>query len=108
MVLAFFTNDVQDNLALDYATLAPNPRQPRFEVDRDGNLKQVSPRAPAPRRAGHDARSLLERSLFISFTIDARNASALLTAELRPSITGFSRLWNSTISSAVLVTSTGH
>lgn len=67
VVLAFFTNDVQDNLALDYATLAPNPRQPRFEVDRDGNLKQVSPHAPAPRRAGHDARGLLERSLFISY-----------------------------------------
>lgn len=66
VVLSFFTNDVQDNLALDYATLEPNPRQPRFTIDAAGDLQQVSPRPPGPRRASSGP-GLLERSLFVSF-----------------------------------------
>jgi hypothetical protein len=66
VVLSFFTNDVQDNLALDYATLEPNPRQPSFTIDAAGNLQQVSPRPPGPRRPSSGP-GLLERSLFISF-----------------------------------------
>lgn len=68
VVLSFFTNDVQDNLALDYATLAPNPRQPAFAVDAAGELKQVSaPVAAKPRKRGGGRAGLLERSLFASY-----------------------------------------
>lgn len=69
VVLSFFTNDVQDNLALDYATLTPNPRQPRFAFDAAGELKQVSaPVAAKPRRKVRGERpGLLERSLFASY-----------------------------------------
>lgn len=68
VVLSFFTNDVQDNLALDYATLAPNPRQPAFAVDAAGELKQVSaPVAPKPRKRRGGRAGLLERSLFASY-----------------------------------------
>jgi hypothetical protein len=62
LVIAFFTNDIQDNVGLDYDTLAPNPRQPVFHVDAAGNLQQTSPPPPAPRQKG--AVRLIDRSLF--------------------------------------------
>lgn len=68
IVLAFFTNDVQDNLALDYATLAPNPHQPAFAIDDAGELKQVSvPARSAWPEPGGGGRGLLQRSLFASY-----------------------------------------
>lgn len=49
-VLAFFTNDLQDNLALDYSTLRRNPRQPRFFFDDKGVLRQDEVAPPKVRR----------------------------------------------------------
>jgi hypothetical protein len=66
LVLAFFTNDLQDNLGLDYASLARNPRQPVFSVDLVGYLQQTEPRPPAKSRGG-SSRGLLARSLFLQF-----------------------------------------
>lgn len=66
LVIAFFTNDIQDNLGLDYATLARNPRQPVFGVDASGKLEQTTPPPPAPKHVGGQA-PLLERSLFWMF-----------------------------------------
>jgi hypothetical protein len=68
VVLSFFSNDIQDNLAIDHITMAPNPRQPRFAVDASGNLTQSVVRAPAPRvRKTRKDPGLLKRSLFVSF-----------------------------------------
>jgi hypothetical protein len=68
VVLTFFTNDVLDNLALNYRTLAPNPRQPAYAVDASGELKQVSmPVARAPRKDPGERPGLLKRSLFIAY-----------------------------------------
>jgi hypothetical protein len=65
VVLVFFTNDIQDNLGLNYASMTPNPRRPSFRVDASGNLQQSAVSPPPPRRGGSP--SLLERSLFIKF-----------------------------------------
>jgi len=68
VVLTFFTNDVLDNLALNYRTLAPNPRQPAYTVDAAGELKQVSfPVARAPRKDAGKPPGLLKRSLFAAY-----------------------------------------
>lgn len=66
LVLVFFTNDIQDNLGLQYSTLERNPWQPIFSVDASGNLQQTVP--PRPRNTDDGgSRSLLGRSLFIPF-----------------------------------------
>jgi hypothetical protein len=45
LILMFFTNDLQDNLGLEYSTLETNRRQPVFEVDASGQLTQTTPQA---------------------------------------------------------------
>jgi|SRR5687768_2595037 hypothetical protein len=66
VVIAFFTNDIQDNLGLQYSTLARNRRQPAFSIDAAGRLQQTPPeRARASMR--REAGGWLERSLFVSF-----------------------------------------
>lgn len=68
VVLTFFTNDVLDNLALNYRTLAPNRRQPAFAVDGAGELKQVSfPVARPARKDPGKPPGLLKRSLFLAY-----------------------------------------
>ena len=62
LVLAFFTNDIQDNLGLDYSTMGRNRVQPAFDVDAAGNLQQTlsePPRAPTGQGAGEWLGSLL-------------------------------------------------
>jgi hypothetical protein len=63
LVLAFFTNDLQDNLGLNYATLDRNPLQPVFSVDAAGNLQQTPGQRP-PEALGDSTGSWLDRSLF--------------------------------------------
>lgn len=65
LILAFFTNDLQDNLGVDYSTLARNRGQPAFSV-RAGHLEHSAVAAPRPRQRT-DGRSWLERSLFLQF-----------------------------------------
>lgn len=65
LILVFFTNDIQDNLGLEYSTLERNPWQPSFGVDASGNLQQTVPR---PHQTdGGGGRGLLARSLFAQF-----------------------------------------
>jgi len=62
LVLAFFTNDIQDNLGLDYSTMGRNHVQPAFDVDAAGNLQQTlsePPRAPTGQGAGEWLGTLL-------------------------------------------------
>ncbi len=64
LVLVFFTNDMQDNLGLDYRSLARDPKKPGFEIRADGDLV-ISPPAPsAPRNV---QKSLIDRFLFLRF-----------------------------------------
>jgi GDSL-like Lipase/Acylhydrolase family len=66
LVLAFFTNDLQDNLGLHYSSLARRPTQPAFSVDAAGNL-QHSP-VQSPRAGAQDkSESWVDRSLFLQF-----------------------------------------
>jgi hypothetical protein len=67
LVIMFFTNDVLDNLGLDYSTLERRPWQPIFSVDASGNLQQTVPRPFKVDRAGGVRRGLLARSLFLPF-----------------------------------------
>lgn len=63
LVLIFFTNDLQDNLGLDYSTLEQDTSKPRFWVD-GKRLRSVEPQRPRP-DAGQ--RKLWQRSLFVNF-----------------------------------------
>lgn len=69
LVLAFFTNDLQDNLGLEYSTLGRNRIQPAFHVDAAGNLQQTSSQPPSETGGGTGSRlgSWLGRSLFVQF-----------------------------------------
>lgn len=67
LILAFFTNDIQDNLGLEYSTLTPQPPQPVFDVDAAGNLQAKTFPAPKPHLGPREKPSLLERSLFWSY-----------------------------------------
>jgi hypothetical protein len=64
LVLAFFTNDLQDNLGLDYSTLERHAPQPAFSVDADGTLRHSATQPPRA-RSGAAPRSVFERSLFV-------------------------------------------
>ena len=66
LVLAFFTNDLQDNLGLEYAGLTRNRRQPVFSVDAAGNLQQTVPTPPRKSHGG-SSEGLLASSLFVQF-----------------------------------------
>ncbi len=49
VILAFFTNDIQDNLGLDYGTLTRQTHKPAFSVGSDGRLvieKPIKPIGP--------------------------------------------------------------
>ncbi|MBR9989522.1 MAG: hypothetical protein KFH98_07190, partial [Gemmatimonadetes bacterium] len=66
VVLAFFSNDLQDNLGLHYATLTRNSVQPAFHVDTAGRLQQTP--IDAPRALVHtSANGWLARSLFAHY-----------------------------------------
>lgn len=47
VILAFFTNDIQDNLGLDYSTLARQAYRPSITVANDGRLAIQRPVKPA-------------------------------------------------------------
>jgi hypothetical protein len=66
LVLAFFTNDLQDNLGIEYSSLRRYHAQPAFSVDAAGNLQYSATQAPRPGAAG-EAASGFERSLFLQF-----------------------------------------
>jgi hypothetical protein len=66
VVLAFFTNDLQDNLGLDYSTLARYAPQPAFSVDSAGNLRHTEARRP-PAGSADTRVSWFDRSLFLQF-----------------------------------------
>jgi hypothetical protein len=66
LVLAFFTNDLQDNLGLEYAGLTRNRHQPVFSVDAAGNLQQTVPTPPRKSQGG-STQGLLASSLFVQF-----------------------------------------
>ncbi|HEX6265569.1 MAG TPA: hypothetical protein VFZ81_01600 [Burkholderiales bacterium] len=65
VVLAFFTNDLQDNLALDYSTLARNPAQPAFRIDALGQLQWARPQAPHGARRTERSASI--PTLFLAY-----------------------------------------
>ncbi len=64
LVLAFFTNDIQDNLGLDYSTLKRRNDKPAFSVGQDGRLSH-SPPVEKQRMSGKG--SLAHTSLFYHF-----------------------------------------
>jgi hypothetical protein len=64
LVLVFFTNDLQDNIGLNYSSLQRNPHRPSFIVNGQGELVWQAPRPPTE-RSGTDG--LLDRSYFLSF-----------------------------------------
>jgi hypothetical protein len=66
VVLAFFTNDLQDNLGLEYASLTRNRLQPAFSVDAAGNLQQTASEPPRASSGGSGG-GWLRRSLFLHF-----------------------------------------
>ena len=66
VVLTFFTNDLQDNLGLEYATLARNSAQPAFHVDSNGTLQQSPINAP-PAHEPTSTNGWRARSLFAHF-----------------------------------------
>ena len=49
LIIAFFANDVLDNLGLDYGDRHRVPRVPVFGVDESGDLIHLPPVAPPPR-----------------------------------------------------------
>jgi hypothetical protein len=66
LVLAFFTNDLQDNLGIEDSSLRRFPQQPAFSVDAAGRLQHSAAEAPRPRTT-RKRDSWLERSLFLQF-----------------------------------------
>jgi len=69
LVLVFFTNDILDNLGLEYGTLQRNAVQPVFGIDANGNLRLTPGRPPRKSWAVGEARGggLLGESLFLGF-----------------------------------------
>ncbi len=68
LVIAFFTNDLQDNAGLSYSSMTRNPMQPVFSVDAAGRLQHTPPRRPrASRDDDGSPGGLLGRSLFAQF-----------------------------------------
>ncbi len=69
VILAFFTNDIQDNLGLDYGTLARQSHKPVITVGPDGKLAIEKP--PKPDDSKNDGKSRIEpvknRYLFDDF-----------------------------------------
>lgn len=74
LVLAFFTNDIQDNLGLKYGSLENDPHKPVFKVNTNGNLQQTYPK-PTNKKEQND--SFLGKSLFYHFI---RSRSELVIA----------------------------
>ena len=64
VVLVFFTNDILDNVGLDYGKAEPNPRKPVFYTDTDGALKYRRPEDPGDRSGSHSTKTKL---LFLRF-----------------------------------------
>lgn len=94
LILAFFTNDILDNLALTYDGLKTDLRQPRFGVDATGRLTQVGPEP-----AGSDNEpfqpTIYKKSLFYRYllhnveTVAATHPNlvkALFALDLAPSL----------------------
>ena len=75
LVLAFFTNDIQDNLGLKYGSLESDPHKPVFKVDTNGNLQQTYPK---PTNKKEPNNSFVGNSLFYHFI---RFRSELVIAE---------------------------
>lgn len=50
LIIAFFANDVLDNMGLDYTDASRVPRVPAFSVDENGELVHVPPVTPPPRK----------------------------------------------------------
>jgi lysophospholipase L1-like esterase len=61
VIIAFFANDVLDNLGLDYGEGRRVPRVPVFGVDEGGELVHVPPVRPPPREPGPKASRPLAR-----------------------------------------------
>jgi hypothetical protein len=61
LIIAFFANDVLDNLGLDYGDAHRVPRAPAFDVDARGELTRVPPVKPPPREPSRRARRPLAR-----------------------------------------------
>ena len=59
----FFTNDILDNLGLEYGTGTPVPHMPRFWVDSTGTLRHTRPE----NRSIDWARTLEKRWMFIRY-----------------------------------------
>lgn len=75
VILVFFMNDIQDNLGLDYATLARLPHRPAIRVGSDGNLVIEKPIKPIGRE--NSAKPTGSQYLFYPFL---RNRAELLAA----------------------------
>lgn len=63
LILAFFTNDILDNLGLDYS-LKRSTIKPVFTINNRGEIDHSVPEKPEIRKT---RRSFLERSLFFNF-----------------------------------------
>jgi hypothetical protein len=63
IVLVFFTNDILDNLGLEYGTGTPVPHMPRFWVDSSGALRHTRPE----NRSIDWARTLEKRWMFLRY-----------------------------------------
>ena len=64
VILVFFTNDIQDNLGLNYSSLKTDPLKPRFTVDGAGNLQSIN---PTENKKGRGGKNFWVRSLFFNF-----------------------------------------
>ena len=64
IVLVFFTNDLLDNVGLDYGTANPNSQKPAFFIEEDGSLNYTKPVKPMKKKV---FASLGKRSLFARF-----------------------------------------
>lgn len=61
LIIAFFANDVLDNLGLEYSEGRRMPRAPSFDVDERGELVHVAPIKPSPGKGIPKARRSLAR-----------------------------------------------
>jgi len=64
IVLVFFTNDILDNVGLEYGSAGPDPRKPVFFIEEDGSLNYRNPADPENKKV---SASLGSRSLFARF-----------------------------------------
>jgi hypothetical protein len=89
VILAFFTNDIQDNLGLDYGTLSRQPHKPAISVGPDGMLRIEKPIRPPTNTQNVEPQN--SRYLVVDFL---RNRGELIVArfpalvKLLGSITG--------------------